>query len=183
MKKNKMLLIISIILVICILVYSSNVITNYDDNNKIDSSKILAYVNGKRTGDIPEKDTGYIVDKVECTNNATASWDNEEWGILITDLDDTDTKCSVYFISGELQYNPAAPDLFNGLIPVKFNSNGDTVIADTNEEWYNYDNHEWANAVLVTSSARSKTAGQTLSQSEILQYYVWIPRYRYKLWS
>ena len=96
--KNKFIF-ISIVLIIGILVYSTNNEYRYESN--IESNKMIAYVNGKRTGDIPGKNDGYIVDKIECTNNATGTWDNESWGILITDLADSDTKCSVYFIDND----------------------------------------------------------------------------------
>ena len=75
------------------------------------------------------------------------------------------------------------PELYEGLIPVEYNENGNTIVADTNSDWYDYEEHKWANAVLGTPIARSKSAGQTLSEEEILQYYVWIPRYRYKLFN
>ena len=89
----KKIIIIGIILIIGILVYSTNNEYKYD----IKSDKIIAYVNGKRTGDIPGKNDGYVVDKIECDNDATTSWNNESWGILIKNLSDSDTKCSVYF--------------------------------------------------------------------------------------
>ena len=53
--------------------------------------------------------------------------------------------------------------------------------------WYNYDNQNWANAVLVTSTNRSTYQnaeyGTEIAQSDILAYYVWIPRYKYKVWN
>lgn len=87
--------------------------------------------------------------------------------------------------------------LYQGLIPVTYNSNGDVVVADTNTEWYNYDKHKWANAVLVNCSnasikskyfnddmsLKASAVGTTISMDEILQMYVYIPRYRYLLWN
>ena len=87
--------------------------------------------------------------------------------------------------------------LYQGLIPVTYNSNGDVVVADTNTEWYNYDKHKWANAVLVNCSntsikskffnddmsLKASAVGTTMSMDEILQMYVYIPRYRYLLWN
>ena len=74
---------------------------------------------------------------------------------------------------------------------------GIVVVADTNTKWYDYSNHEWANAVLVNCadntikskyfnndmSLKSSVVGQTISMNEILQMYVYIPRYRYKLFN
>ena len=86
---------------------------------------------------------------------------------------------------------PNAPDIVDGLIPVVYDENKNTwVKADsenTNGTWYDYDNKLWANAVLVTSTNRSAyqraTPGTTISTSDILAYYVWIPRYKYKVWN
>ena len=53
--------------------------------------------------------------------------------------------------------------------------------------WYNYDNQKWANAVLVSDTNRSTYQnaeyGTEIAQSDILAYYVWIPRYKYKVWN
>ena len=53
--------------------------------------------------------------------------------------------------------------------------------------WYNYDNQKWANAVLVSNTNRSTYQnaeyGTEIAQSDILAYYVWIPRYKYKVWN
>jgi len=54
-------------------------------------------------------------------------------------------------------------------------------------QWYDYNNKMWANAVLVSSTNRSTyqsaSPGTTISSSDILAYYVWIPRYKYKVWN
>ena len=73
------------------------------------------------------------------------------------------------------------------MIPIVISDTGIvSTISKNDTSWYNYDNKEWANVVLVTSSSRSKylnTAGVTVSESDILAYYVWIPRYSYRIWS
>ena len=57
---------------------------------------IGAYVDGEYSKTIPGKNDGYIVDKIVCDNDATASWDNDSWGIIVTNLTKR-TKCNVYF--------------------------------------------------------------------------------------
>ena len=56
-----------------------------------------------------------------------------------------------------------------------------------NNTWYNYDSKLWANAVLVSNTNRSTYQnaeyGTEIAQSDILAYYVWIPRYKYKVWN
>lgn len=86
---------------------------------------------------------------------------------------------------------PNAPELADGMIPIKYNYVIDEwVKADStnaNNDWYNYYNQMWANAVLVTESSRSNymnaSVGTTISENDILAYYVWIPRYRYILFN
>ena len=73
------------------------------------------------------------------------------------------------------------PELVNNLIPIKYNGSS-WVYADTSQEWYNYNNKQWANAVVLKSGV-SKSVGQTISESEIDLWYVWIPRYKYQLFN
>ena len=93
------------------------------------------------------------------------------------------------------QYN-VRPVVNEGLIPVVFDTaagttnvkNGTKVktIGKNDSNWYNYSKKKWANAVLVTNTSRSKylnTSGVTVSEPDILGYFVWIPRYRYKIWT
>ena len=58
---------------------------------------IASYVDGVWSDTIPGKDAGYIVDKIVCDNGATATWDDEEWGINVRNATKK-IKCSVYFI-------------------------------------------------------------------------------------
>ena len=86
------------------------------------------------------------------------------------------------------RYN-VRPVVNEGLIPVVFDTTSGTVvktIGKNDGDWYNYNKQKWANAVLVTESSRStylNTSGVTVSESDILGYFVWIPRYRYKIWT
>ena len=57
---------------------------------------IGAYIDGEYSKSIPGKNDGYIVDKIVCDNDATASWNNDSWGIVLTNLTKR-TKCNVYF--------------------------------------------------------------------------------------
>ena len=79
----------------------------------------------------------------------------------------------------------STPDLDDGMIPVVISNNGiATTVSKDNNNWYNYNSKEWANVVLVNSSSRSKylnTTGVTVNEDDILAYYVWIPRYSYRI--
>ena len=85
--------------------------------------------------------------------------------------------------------DPNPPELVQGMIPIK-RSGSNWVKADKtnlNNDWYDYDDKKWANAVLVSSSKRSTYAsaavGTTISESYILAYYVWIPKFRYYVFN
>ena len=77
------------------------------------------------------------------------------------------------------------PDIKDGMIPVVISSNGITsTVSEDDASWYNYNNKEWANMVLVSDSSRStyqNTSGVVVSEEDILAYYVWIPRYKYRI--
>ena len=73
------------------------------------------------------------------------------------------------------------PELLDNMIPVKYENNN-WVYADKSQEWYNYDNKEWANAVVLKSEV-TKTVGQTITEDDIALWYVWIPRYKYTIFN
>ncbi|MCI6002537.1 MAG: hypothetical protein MRZ37_05310 [Tenericutes bacterium] len=84
---------------------------------------------------------------------------------------------------------PNAPVLAEGMIPIAYDGTN-WVKADTNNtdnNWYNYKNKMWANAVMVTSDKRdtymNANNGTVIPEDDIIAYYVWIPRYRYKLFN
>ena len=78
--------------------------------------------------------------------------------------------------------NGADPELKGKLIPVTIESDGTVTYADIKEEWYNYENKIWANAVILKDNV-THNVGDTIPESDIKQYYVWIPRYKYELWN
>ncbi len=74
------------------------------------------------------------------------------------------------------------PVLDSKLVPVLIEEGtGVVTIADTSQEWYNYTNSEWANAVIVNDNTYlTASAGTVIPMESIEQMYVWIPRYEYK---
>ncbi len=82
---------------------------------------------------------------------------------------------------------PNAPELDTGMIPVVIANDGTvTTVSKDDSNWYDYSSKKWANVVLVNSSSRSNylnTTGVTIPEDNILAYYVWIPRYKYKIWE
>jgi len=89
----------------------------------------------------------------------------------------TDSVCRVTYETT----TPNAPDLYSGksLTPVKWNGSNWVVTTSTDIEWYNYENYEWANAVILKTS---KSIGATINvESDVYAMFVWIPRYEYKI--
>ena len=81
------------------------------------------------------------------------------------------------------------PVLAEGMIPITYDGTN-WVKADqygAYNEWYDYGNQKWANAVMVTSATRdtymNASKGTTIPENDILAYFVWIPRYKYKLFN
>ena len=152
------------------------------------------YVNGE-LGVAPsssEKDN-YVVG-ISCDNGVSASWDYDNWGINISNATKIGNKCSVYYEKiGQDNSGTSVPEVYSGLVPVVYIDDY-IVIADTNENWYNYDAHKWANAILIDQSnpdIKNKylnsdgtyKSGTIVDMADILQMYVWIPRYKYKLFN
>lgn len=78
------------------------------------------------------------------------------------------------------------PELLKNMIPVTY-QNGNWIVANKDNStkenlWYDYQSSKWANAVVVKSGNYNKV-GTPIKNEDILAYYVWIPRFRYKLWN
>ena len=87
------------------------------------------------------------------------------------------------------QNSPNAPLLDEGMIAVTYNGT-DWVKADRtnlNNDWYNYDELKWANAVTVSESTRdtykNASVGTVINMDDIETMWVWIPRYSYTIGS
>ena len=78
--------------------------------------------------------------------------------------------------------NVSAPKLGEGLVPVIIDGDGTVKYADTTKSWYNYCDKRWANAVILEDGA-SYNVGDTINEADIQSYFVWIPKYKYKLWN
>ena len=71
-----------------------------------------AYINGEYSNTIPGKNDGYAVKSVSCDNNATGSWNNDAWGIVVTNLTKR-TKCNVYFETKKNSVNDVINEAVN----------------------------------------------------------------------
>ena len=88
--------------------------------------------------------------------------------------------------------NDCQVDIDSNMIPVKYTgttTNAEwTSLANPEDSshqgnWYNYNQKQWANAITVKKEALAKYKGQTkvVDQSDILGYWVYIPRYAYEV--
>ena len=174
----------------------------------LSSSSNLMYVlntssTDKNTGVISSGNFGGLV-----KNNRVRLFTDKDYSSTTTEtyylwiwLDAEETSSDTMNQSFELSLNgscidqkiePNAPVLDDGMIPVVFDTTNGTVVktvSSTDSSWYDYSNQEWANAVLVKESGTQTRAyykanpGVTINQADILAYYVWIPRYKYQIWS
>ena len=88
------------------------------------------------------------------------------------------------YIHKEKMLNGADPVIKENLVPVTIADNGEVTYANINKKWYNYENKEWANAViLVDSPSKKYQEGNIISENDIESYFVWIPRYRYQIFD
>ena len=86
--------------------------------------------------------------------------------------------------SRQCNMNGTEPVISGKLIPITLSNDGTVTYADTSSNWYNYCKKEWANAViLVDSPSKEYKVGDTIIEDDIESYFVWIPRYRYRLWN
>lgn len=154
------------------LIKGSKITTFY----RVNDGKISPEIELK--GDIPNGDI-FVNNKCEVTFELS---NNSYVGIKKEDIEIK--KCT----NGCLEYsepilNGAKPDIKEGLIPVNIEDNGVVKIADIYSKWYSYEEKSWANAILVTDATREKyktaKAGEPVVQTDIIGYFVWIPRYKY----
>ena len=178
---------------------ASNILSNYPDAS---ASKVISTATDARRLTVGTLDTGdsmtyelrvwldkdTTLDDIDNKVGADNSWQGK---ITVTTTLATDI---TNFDDGVIA---SYPELYQGLIPVRYDDSGNAVVASSTEEWFNYGKHKWANAVLVDCSdntiknkyfnsdmqLREDAVGKTISMDEILQMYVWIPRYRYKLFN
>src|SRR5699024_7711967 len=76
------------------------------------------------------------------------------------------------------------------MVPVKWDDTQDNWIKtdETDEEWYNYEEKEWANVVLVGEDGKDADGDEdvfnsdgTLNEDSNYSMLVWIPRFAYQI--
>ena len=135
-------------------------------------------------GSVPSKgliiiDTeGNISSGVLCINNYEVTYENNIAKITNENCNNVTEELPVY---KETVLNGTDPVVSNELIPVTIAPNGTVTYADISTKWYDYENKIWANAVKLISGTFK--VGDVIPESSIGAYFVWIPRYKYKLFN
>ncbi len=175
--------------------YNKRIIYTTVDNFYQNDVSLSVYIDGIKKvepNSFPDKDSGKIFSHIKCENGGTGYFDNTKWELNLKTTEQD--RCDVYFVTGNL---PNPPELYQGMIPVIYGDNGIMYVADTDSDWYNYQDHRWGNAVLVDASnetiknkyfkednqLREDIVGKEVPMEEVLQMYVWVPRYKYQLFN
>jgi len=79
--------------------------------------------------------------------------------------------------------NGTDPVLSDNLVPVIIENDGTVKKASLYKEWYNYSKQEWANVVVLEDKKVEYKVGDTIPETNIQSYFVWIPKYSYELWD
>lgn len=76
-----------------------------------------------------------------------------------------------------------APELADGMVPVKWDGTNWIKVSSSNtsKEWYDYANQKWANVALVSESYRTVADETAIPEENIYAMFVWIPRFVYKI--
>ncbi|MFV0249464.1 MAG: type II secretion system protein [Bacilli bacterium] len=137
--------------------------------------------NGPSKGKITISTVGEVSSATLCINNYKISYDGKKAEVVETNCDDMSEVLEKYT---ESILNGTDPVLGTNMIPVIIADNGDVTYADTNTKWYNYASKVWANAViLIDSPSTTYVIGDTIIENDIESYFVWVPRYKYKLFN
>ena len=118
----------------------------------------------------------------ELINSKDISFSNGASNLKANNVQDAIEELYDKTISDSSCKNVSVPKLGEGLVPVTIENDGTVKYADTSKKWYNYCDKIWANAIILEDGANYKV-GDTISETDIQSYFVWIPKYKYKLWN
>ena len=60
-----------------------------------DISIVEIYQGENKTNSVPSKDSGFVFNNANCSNDALASWNSDEWSLIVSN--NKKTKCTLYF--------------------------------------------------------------------------------------
>ncbi len=88
-----------------------------------------------------------------------------------------------FIVYKEIILNGTEPKLEEPLIPITIENDGTVKKADITSKWYSYEEKRWANAIILKDETKTYNNGEIIPEEEIESYFVWIPKYSYKLWD
>ena len=147
--------------------------------------KINFKVDGVSVNQAPTREDKKGVESITCDKGAMGSWDYYHWNFNVGSLSQTKTTCTVNFVTRYTEdiLNGTDPVLKDELIPVTIDHDGVVHKANIQEKWYEYGKQQWANAVILENESTVYQNGEEIPESNIESYFVWIPRYQYKLFD
>ncbi len=162
------------------------------------SNQVLPYEDGYIIKDEEIEKEG--IDNYSLTltfkKDETDQSDNANKKVDFTIVVDSKDEVKLYEYKEPYKDNSGAnrPKLYQGMIPITFNDDNTMKIADITQEWYDYDQNKWGNAVLIDNTNQdivnkfynedgTLKINDPITEEDILQMYVWIPRYKYQLFN
>ncbi len=140
--------------------------------------------------EFPTSESEYKYIRTECDKeNTLVTFDEITRSISVAYVTEP-TKCIVYF-GNEQSMENIIVDIDSNMIPIMYRDNkwvkADATNLSSIYKWYDYEEKMWANAVTVVPSSLEKyqkaNLGTEVLENEIMGYFVYIPRYKYKLWN
>ena len=143
---------------------------------------------------VTNKDKSYLKTKVSIEANTTKTYtlkitfkntdepQNDYQGKTFKATLGVDTKKISETYTEEL-LNGTDPVLGDNLVPVTLADDGTVTKADTNTEWYKYEDKKWANAVILSDNTQTYNNGDTIPEANIESYFVWVPKYSYQIFN
>ena len=169
-----------------------------DHNNYLNSNKVIIAKNEESiwdtNGSIDNNETKIVT--IIIINNSS---DNIELdiGVAASDasIDDivySNRKKLINDVASVPRFDGNSPNLDNNnLIPVYYDDTNEVWkkadSKNTDNSWYSYKDKMWANAVIVEESTKisyqNANINTVINDSDIIAFYVWIPRYKYRVWN
>ncbi len=130
------------------------------------------------TGVLPAKSTYNYTFRMWLSYEADESVMGTKYSVHL----EVNAKQSLYVYKEEA-LNGCDPVLSANLVPVMIESDGTVKKTSLGKKWYDYTNKEWANAVVLVDDTKEYTEGEVIPEANIESYFVWIPRYKYKIFN
>ena len=174
-------------------IYMENITNEFNEDLVYTLEDETGSVIGETPLPVTNKDKTYLKTKVSIEAKTTKTYtlkiifkntdepQNDYQGKTFKATLGVDTKVIKEYTEALL--NGTNPVLSDNLIPVTLADDGTVTKADTNTEWYKYEDKKWANAVILSDNTQTYNNGDTIPEANIESYFVWIPKYSYQIFN